>query len=205
MTMQYALRIVSLIIAGILAAACSTTPTEEPTLPTRAVVPSPTATLTPTPTHTLTPTPRRTPEPTVILPESIADNPADQVYLRVIHTAPDLETVDVYVERLSIATNLTFGMATGQAGIAVGDYTVRVVPTGNRFNESPLLETTLQLEGGQTRMLLLTGTPDALTLTSIPESTDPLRSGQARATFIHAVPGGRKSRYCKTTTLWYQA
>jgi hypothetical protein len=96
----------------------------------------------------------------------------------------------VYIELLAVATHLNFAQSTEPSGIAAGDYVLRVVPAGSTPTDNPLLEQTISLEGGQSLMLMLTGSPDALALNTFTEANEPLPSGQSRLTAINVVSGG---------------
>lgn len=152
--------------------------------------PTPTPTLTPTPTPTATPVPPPTARPSA-LELSRAEDPSQQGYVRLIHAAPDTPTVNLYIERLAVATNLSFGQNTEPTGIVAGTYTARIVPSGSRPDEGPILyEGPLEIPGEQTLLLVLSGSPDALFLTPYPDSQEALTGTQSRITAIHAIPGG---------------
>src|SRR5262245_14720086 len=65
----------------------------------------PTATSAPTATPTQTPIP----EPTQNIPRTVAENPLDQAYIRIIHAATGVDSVDVYMEDLRFAGNVSYG------------------------------------------------------------------------------------------------
>jgi hypothetical protein len=158
------------------------------------ISPAPTA----TPTHTAVPTatPALTatplPEPTA-LPRvaelTRATNPAEQAFVSAIHAAPTVDTFDVYLERLAIATNLSFGQFTQPTGIVAGEYFLRVVPQRVRPDAGQVLyETKLNLQVGRSLLLVFTGTTDNLLMSAFPQSTEALDAGQSRVTMIHALP-----------------
>lgn len=170
-------RVFLIILLLLLVAACDT------------LTPEPSATPTETPTLTRTVTPTPLPQPTP-LPRAIdltrATDPAQQAYMRVIHAAPDAPTFNVFVERLAVATNLSYTQSTEPSGIVAGDYMLRVVP----LNETEsLFETSFSPKGGESLILIFTGTPAALKMSSFTESTEPLGKEQSRITFIQAVQG----------------
>ncbi|PJF40489.1 MAG: DUF4397 domain-containing protein [Chloroflexi bacterium] len=172
--------------------ACSVIATEEPSLPTLVPTPSPAPpTNTPAPTTTLVSPPTLPPEATLVaVPQTNASNPAQQAFVRVVHAAPDVPQLDVYAEFAAIATNLGFQQSTQPSGIVEGDYTLRVVPTGNAPEDNTLFETSLSVKGGNSLILLFTGTTDALNLSLFTESNEPLDGNQSRLTIIHAIPRG---------------
>jgi Domain of unknown function (DUF4397) len=175
--MGYLQRVLFILLILLLVAACDT-PTPEPT-----------ATLleTPTqnPTATLTPPPQPTPLPRAI-DMTRATDPSQQAYMRVIHAAPDVPTFNVFVDRLAVATNLSYTQSTEPSGIVAGDYTLRVESVGE---SETLFQTSFSPKGGESLILLFTGTPDALKLSSFTESKEPLAKEQSRITFIQAVEG----------------
>ncbi len=160
------------------------------------VVSTPTATATETATVTLTPTITNTPLPTpTSRPSALeltrANDPAQQAYVSLVNAVPELMAVDVYVERLAIATNLNYGRSTQSSGLVAGDYQLRVVPNGTRPDEGPLYyDGTLSVGGGTSSLLLLTGTPEAVSLTVLPLSRDSLEHNQARVSVVNAASIG---------------
>src|SRR5262245_60497056 len=95
------------------------------------------------------------PTPTApYIPQTIAENPSEQVFVRVVNAMPDTPAVDVYLELLAIATNLNFAQNTEPSGVVAGDYILRVVPAGNTPTDSPLLEQPMSLQGGQSLILV---------------------------------------------------
>lgn len=183
---RHLLRIVLVVLVAIFAAACqdqSNDPT--PQLPT--IIPSPTAAPTETATPTVSPTPPVIPRTNALLGE-------DQAYFRIIHALPGIEAVDAYIEARNIAFRLEAGQVTEPAGIEAGTYTVRVQPYGTRLHEvTPYYEGTLTINGGDSLILIFTGSPDAPTLVTFSDDTDPLDGNQSRVSLIHAIPRGPKA------------
>jgi len=155
--------------------------------------PTPTPTLTTTPAPTLTPTATFTPAPTAppfILPNTEAQNPDDQAYIRIVNAAPNSTELDVYIEMLAVGGNLAFKQFTSQVGIEAGDYLVRVTQTGEQPLAAPLIEQAVSIQGGDQLILLVTQVENTLAVTTVPEITDALARGEQRVSFIHAVPRG---------------
>lgn len=174
----------AVLMIGLMLAGCDAEPEVLPTL-------IPTSTTAPTEEPTSTPPPSPTPPPPVIIPRTEAFDPADQAYFRVVHAAPDTQTLDVYIEALAVATGLDFTRYTDQSGLTAGDYQVTVMPSGvRRDTAEPLLSSALSIRGGQSLILAITGTPDALALVTYEEAAGPLNRGQSRLRVIHAVPRG---------------
>ncbi len=157
---------------------------------------APEAVATPTVTPTIAPSPTRTPppEPTAlpsVLELTRATDPSQQAFLSVVHAAFEVPIFDVYVERLAIATNLSFGQYTQPSGIVAGDYFLRVVPNGVRPDAGEVLyETPITLKGGDSLLLIFSGPPDALLMSYFQQPLEPLDGSQSRVTIIHALPAG---------------
>lgn len=160
---------------------------------------APEPTTTPTPTHTHTPTPEPTPTITntprpaataIPMPRTAALNPADQAYVRVVNGHPDHEQITVYVEGLSIASNLIYRRFTQQTGIEAGEYIVRVVPPGMPNNdENAIVTKTLNVSGGEALILVFTGTTNTPAIATMSEDISPLDTRQARVSAVHAATG----------------
>ncbi len=176
--MSYLRRVLFILFVLLVVAACDTPATPDPP-------PTPTETPTLTPTITSTPLPQPTPLPRAI-DMTRATDPSQQAYMRVIHAAPDVPTFNVFVDRLAVATNLSYTQSTEPSGIVAGDYTLRVESV---VESETLFQTSFSPKGGESLILLFTGTPDALKLSSFTESTEPLAKEQSRIAFIQAVEG----------------
>ncbi len=163
-----------------LLAACSPSP------PT----PTPTVTNAPTPLPTAMSTSTPAPTPTAIrAPVASSDKPAEQANVRIVHGAPDLPAVDIYIEGLTLATNLTYTRYGDATPFASGDYNLNIVNAGAGMDGKSLLSTGLSLQPGITYTLLLTGSADKPALRAVAESDDPLSAGQSRVAVINAVAG----------------
>ncbi|MCA9902896.1 MAG: DUF4397 domain-containing protein, partial [Anaerolineae bacterium] len=163
--------VVWLTVAAIMMAACA--PSTPPPTPTN--TPAPTA----EPTATATP---------AFVPRVFTINQEDQIGLRSVHAVEGLENVDIYAELSTVALNLGFGTASaGDSRLAGGTYTFRVVPSGGGIDAVPIVQQTIDLAGGNTYTLLLSGDPAAPTLTAIPDDHAPLAAGYSRVMVINAV------------------
>lgn len=183
--MRLKMRWLILVVALVTIAACES----EPPLPTLVPTIVPTQPP-PTATETATPTPRPTPTPARI-PATNADSPDEQAFVRVVHAAPGSEPVDIYIEARSLAFNLGYGVKTEPTGIVAGEYGVVILPAGRVSGEAPpLVAQPITVEGGQTLILMFTGSTDAPSLAVFPENTEPLNANESRVTLIHAVPRG---------------
>jgi len=151
-----------------------------------ACAPSPTP-ASPTATPTLTPEPTATATPAFI-PRTFTTSEEEQIGLRAIHAVEGLGPVDIYAELSAVALNLAFGTSSaGDSRLAAGTYTFRVIPAGASSDETPLLQQSIELPGGTTYTLLISGAADAPVLTAIPDDSSPLPSGRSRLMVINAA------------------
>ncbi len=160
-------------------------PTRVPTIapPTETPLPSETPTLTPPPTATVPPIP---------IPETTAINLANQGFIRVIQGSTTLEPVDVYIDGLAVAFGLNYADFTAPSGLVAGEYTVRVLPSGARLtpDAAPILESVVQITGGRTNNITISGLPGAYTIAAFPEFNDPLAADTSRVSLIHGLADG---------------
>lgn len=155
--------------------------------------PQPTATPLPTETPTTPPTETPLPEPTAlpsVLELTRASDPSQLAQISVIHAA-DAPVLDVYIERLAVATNMSFGQSTQPSSIVAGEYFLRVVLAGVRPDSGEFLyESPVALQAGDRLLFMFTGTQDALEMSFFPLQLEPLNRDESRVTVIHAMPGG---------------
>lgn len=180
------LRRTILMITLLVAAACQPAVTDLPTF-----VPEPTDL--PTSTPTLTPTstrqPRSTSTPTAVpILGRFATDPNQIGYVRVVHAAPDTAQIDVYVDSTNLASNVEYGLSTGRTNVLAGDYDIRVTERGVSPDDQTLALSNLTIEVGQSWILVLGGIDDAVSITTVEESNEPLNDNESRVNFVHAVP-----------------
>lgn len=142
-------------------------------------------TIEPSPTIILTPRPTQA----VSIGSSITSL-EQMAYLRIIHAAQDIPTVDVYVETTLFGPNISAGQIMGKTPILAGSYAVRFMARGASPDEVALTQTGITLEPDQSVVVLFAGTADAPTTRTYTEPTASLRAGESRVTFINAVPQG---------------
>ncbi|MBC7813710.1 MAG: DUF4397 domain-containing protein [Burkholderiales bacterium] len=154
---------------------------------------------TPTPTPVIEPT--NTPMPTVgpmptlaVIPRTISSDPQEQAFVRVVHAAAQLDTLDVYVELLGIGTNLDFSRSTGRTSIGEGEYTLRVVPSRGNPDTDTILTSPISLQGGDSWIFVLTQVDGELQLGIFPEVTEALGQGESRVAMIQAIPDAGEVR-----------
>ena len=176
MLQQFRMWILFVLVATIIVACDSSSSTPAP------------PTGTPIPTETVTPTPTNTPRPTVtpvLIPQSFASDPSDQVYLRLVNAGMELPPLTVNIEGLLIASGLEFGVASFPTGITAGEYNMVISSP-----ENILREESIELNGGDNFILMFTGTEDVFNISIFDEAIAPLGAEQSRVNLIHAVPRG---------------
>lgn len=171
------LSILFILIILALIACDSGTPTPLP--PTITLVP----TNTPQPIASNTALPISTP---MQLPQTNAESPSEQANIRIVNAGADLPPVTIEIQGLTFASNLAFGATTLPSGIVAGNYEMTISDANETVSHQQLLE----IEGGDNLILMLTGTPDALIISTYDDNIDPLASGQSRINLIHAINRG---------------
>lgn len=151
-----------------------------------------------TPVPTALPSATSTPEPTAaptafqaIQNENI--QPRQRATVRIINAAPDTPPLNVFTGFQAVAANLGFGQFTDATSLDADTYEIKVTPSGSRPSDPPLLETTLEIKGGESNLLLLTKIGETLTLTSLPTSVEPVGTGQSIITFINVLASGEQA------------
>lgn len=173
------------IVLVLLTGACApapATPTATPIPPTN------------TPAPTATPFPTNPPLPTEIPTEQLRDNLAPQqretvaqATFRTVHTASILPEVDVYLNEQVVGFSLDYAEATGQAQVPAGEYELRLVASGGRSADPPLLTQTVSLAPGAAVIAVLM--PDE-TIAFFEENMQALATESSRVQVIHAIPDG---------------
>lgn len=161
-----------------------------PTIAPTATPEPPTATATITPTATATSTPTLTPTATLPVPRTEAFSADEQAFFRVAHALPGDAVVDLYVDGLLLASALNYGQVTGQSGIIEGNYTVRAVTNGGNPIDDVITQTDVTILGGQSVILMFSGTAQAPTLQAIPEDVAPLAAANSRLVSVNALTDG---------------
>jgi hypothetical protein len=111
---------------------------------------------------------------------------ADDACLRIVHASLDAQSVDVYIEEALIAENLEPGSATEFLAVPAGDdRPVQLVPTGGAIDEA-IVETEVELNGGEAREVVIGGTPDDLKVINESVDLSPISADQARLRLVQA-------------------
>lgn len=140
-----------------------------------------------TPTNDAISTPQITATPEQFLGR-YANDPQRRAAISAIHAAPGTASVDIYINNTNFVRGLSFRLDTGRVDLLAGNYRVRVTAQGVSPDTATLASAELSIARGETKFLLFTGTPDSLGLSIFTENAAPLNAGEARLTFIHAVP-----------------
>lgn len=174
-------------VVGLLAA-CQPQPTQE--LPTLVVLDAatPTAEATPTLIAVDTPQPSPTPRATPVPVGRFAEALPNAARIRVVHTAAETGAIDLYVNGQNINSNLAYPNSTGITPIAAGTYTLTATLNGANPQSDALVSREFTIGAGESKLILIVGTPDAPNLTLYDESLEPLAADQSRVNFINAVP-----------------
>ncbi|HLL51007.1 MAG TPA: DUF4397 domain-containing protein, partial [Thermomicrobiales bacterium] len=108
--------------------------------------------------------------------------------IRLVHAAPDVPPIDVYLNEAQITQGLTFGTATEYVTTPSGTGRgVRVAAEGTAAEEA-MIDAGLDFEPGQAYEILVTGGGDDLELTITGTDLRPLAEGQTRLRVIHTSP-----------------
>lgn len=158
--MRHLSRVLLVVCVSLILAACGNTNV----VPTAISLPTAVPTATPAPTNT---------------PQAVTNETLEQarpVMLRVVNAAADSPALNVFAGFSAIATNLVYTQFTEPTSFDSGKYTLKVETSGSASNDKPLLESDLDLPGGQSLILLITGSGTQLTLTLLPENNEPLKA-----------------------------
>ncbi len=193
--MRGLIRLLTFFLVMFLMAACGGTP---PTLPTEipSVTPVP-----PTATVTPTRTPLPTLTPTIPAPQTTSADPSQQAYIRFVNAAPQLDTVDFYVDGLAYASFMEFTNYTDQGGLVAGEYTINAVPNGSKDFTTAFASAPLTLVGGDSVIIVLTGNAETAALTLVKEDLSPVNGNVARVTLFNALSDAPVSISNGTTTI----
>ncbi len=169
--------LLTLALAGALAACGGGDDTPSPTATPSAVPP----TITPTSPPTSTP---------MMVPQA-SDDPATRAQLRVVQASPDLPPVNIYLDAGDIGRGFKPGNYHSEPlSFSPGDYLLRVVPAGEDPDQVPAyLSEQVTLRAGQSTMAVIAGPADALRLIVYQEDLAPLPNDIARVNVIQAAPG----------------
>jgi hypothetical protein len=152
-------------------------PTEVPTLTPEVPTETPTPTRTPIPTTTPTATP----------PPTTAADLSQQAFVRFVHTAADLSTVDFYVDDSKFVSFMEAGSFTDPNGLVAGQYRISARPNSRTSSDVILAETSLVLLGQESVLVILTGSGESAALTIIREDLTPLSGNRSRVSLFNGL------------------
>lgn len=155
----------------------------------RPAAPPPTVTLAPTtaPAATATPLPTRAPLPTPIPTvdrSAPAIPPQEQAHVRVVHAAPEIEKVDVYLDAQVVAFNMDYGDASTRTDVPAGAYVLRLLPAGGRIDTPPLLENSITLAESQSAIITVLADESVQVFA---ENVEPLATTESRVQVINTI------------------
>jgi len=144
----------------------------------------------PTPRPTEIPTPAIPPSPTPLPTPLPAESPGERAQLRVVHASPDLPSVSIYLDGANIGSGFTAGSYhQTPLKVRMGDYLLRVVPTGENPDLVPhLIEQRITVPPQKNLIIVLAGHEGAYGVIVAEEDISPLPAGTARLSVINALP-----------------
>jgi uncharacterized protein YraI len=107
--------------------------------------------------------------------------------IRFVHAIPGASGVDIYTDGQLAASDVEFGKSTPYIGVAGGNHTVKVTPTGAA---NALWQQTITMADGSAATLVAASASKPSFLV-FPDDLSPLEAGKARFTAIHAISGGQ--------------
>ncbi|MBZ0283539.1 MAG: DUF4397 domain-containing protein [Anaerolineae bacterium] len=107
--------------------------------------------------------------------------------LRIINASTGTSALNLTAGFLTIASNLSSGQSTQPIEIDAGETVFKISISGSRSNDVPILEKTLTLNSGEPTLLLVTGSESQLDLLTLPETLQPVNSGESIITLINAA------------------
>ncbi len=123
----------------------------------------------------------------VLLPPALAESvAANRAHLRLAHLSPDAGAVDIYINDILIASNVTFGTVSEWMDVPAGAKNVQLVPAGGSLGLGAQIG---RVQSGSWVTIAVTGVADAdrLIQTYLVEDYSPLADDQARISVFHAI------------------
>lgn len=133
-----------------------------------------------------------------------ADNPADlraltieseapgAIEVRVLNVSEEVRNVDVYVGAQLVAQNVETTRLSSAQRLTSGAQNIRVFPAGAEVDANSVsLAPPVQLLSAPDEFytVIVFGTAESLRVLPVRENRDPVRAGNARIQFVHALPG----------------
>jgi hypothetical protein len=105
--------------------------------------------------------------------------------VRIGHCSPDAPAVDVWIDGERAIENVAFGTIGDYADLSSGRHDVALSATGA---DTPVFETSVDIEGETTYTVLATGLLDDLDLTIVVDDPQTVPEGMAHVRFVHCAP-----------------
>lgn len=107
-------------------------------------------------------------------------------YFRIFHTAPDVPSVDVYVDDKLVAENLSYGSYTAYLPMLRENYQISLYKTGTK--DSPLLTRIVTIQEGEKITLALATVESGLSFLIIPDAQIIIDPSKSMLRFVHLSP-----------------
>jgi len=120
-----------------------------------------------------------------VAPVAQAQTGASRV--RFLHAVPGAPNMDVYLDGARVAADVAYGEATPHFNVTDGSHQVALRQAGTDAAAAPLLEVAVPLSANLAFMVVVQGTPDALSAVLYEDILDPLDPGFARLTAVNAI------------------
>ncbi|HML23891.1 MAG TPA: DUF4397 domain-containing protein [Aggregatilinea sp.] len=107
--------------------------------------------------------------------------------LRFLHAVPGGPAIDVYVDGALVAPNLSYSAVTPHLTFTAGAHDIALREAGADPSSAPLATAQVSLVPDLAFMLVMQGTPDAITTMQYEDILDPIETGMARLTAINTI------------------
>ncbi|WP_119072148.1 DUF4397 domain-containing protein [Aggregatilinea lenta] len=107
--------------------------------------------------------------------------------LRFLHAVPGGPAIDVYVDGALVAPNLSYSAVTPHLTFTAGAHDVALREAGADPSSAPLATAQASLAPDLAFMLVMQGTPDAVSAVQYEDILDPIEPGMARLTAINTL------------------
>ena len=119
----------------------------------------------------------------------VAAQEAEPALVRVVHASADAPAVDITLDGVVVAADVTFGQATDYFALPAGSYNLGVNIAGEA---TPVVEATLTLQAGQAFTAVAMGAADdgeqgPLAVNVFRDDLSPLELGMGRLVLVHAA------------------
>lgn len=104
-------------------------------------------------------------------------------YFRILHSLPDMPSVDIYLNDKFVAENLSYGNYTAYFPMFEESYKITLFETGTQ--ESPILNSSLSIAENDVLTLTTVKTDSDLGFLSVPDKNVPIDPSKAMIRFAH--------------------